>query len=120
MNNRLRNLTLVGSLLVSGAVGALLGGNAVKPQAPLAQVTLPVTQPIAALTGGAESALAAALPIVVVVTSVSISPASNSYCESVSLAPSDTSGLSSFSESWCGSGTTPRYPIGASATLSLP
>ena len=88
----------------------------------------PVALVIAAFVGGAVTdyairfpwpALAASLPVNVVVTQVSVVPASNTYCETVSLAPGDTSGLSSFSESWCGTGS-PRYPILASASIALP
>ena len=88
----------------------------------------PVALVLAALVGGAVTdyairypwpALAASLPVSVVVTQVSVVPASNTYCETVSLAPGDSSGLSSFSESWCGTGS-PRYNVLGTATISLP
>jgi hypothetical protein len=72
------------------------------------------------LMGGAQESSATALGVNVIVTEVSINPTANNYTESVSLAPGDTSGLSSFSESWQGPGTTPRYAIGGTATISLP
>ncbi len=73
----------------------------------------------------AHPSFAAALPVSVEVTDVSINNAANTYTESIALcvspcSPADTSGLSNFSESWTGPGTTPRYTIGASATIDLP
>lgn len=121
-----RILALASLVVFAGAVGAGLGANSVHPTAIPPSVAF--ARPSYAermLLGGAQQASAAALPVEVEVTALSINNSANSYTETVSLcvspcSPADTSGLSSFSESWTGSGTTPRYTIGSVASISLP
>ena len=95
-----RLMFLTALILVSGVTSSLLTVNAIRD--------------------GALPALATALGVNVIVSEVSINQAANSYCETVSLNTTDTSGLTNWNWSFCGTGTTPRYPIAGTATLSLP
>jgi hypothetical protein len=135
-----RIIPLAAMLLASGIGGALVA-NTVSSNNVMAIAVAPFTQHVtpkltvvrkgperpptaaqifAALDGKAKPANAASLPVSIIVTSASINQASNNYTESISLASGDTSGLSGWSWTFTGPGTTPRYPINATTTLSLP
>jgi hypothetical protein len=62
----------------------------------------------------------AALNVNVEITDVQVNPNGNNYTSTATLAPGDTSGLSNFTLTWTGPGTTPRYAPGATGTIILP
>ena len=116
------------ALIFSGATGALLASNALHPAQEPFHIVLqtgahqrgPHIARASALQGGAQRASAASLGVNVIVTAAQSNAATNSYTETVGLASNDTSGLTNWSMSWGGTGTTPRYALNATGTITLP
>ena len=115
------------ALMFSGATGALLASNALHPTQEPFHIVLQTGHGhvahftrASALQGGAQRASAATLGVNVIVTATQSNAATNSYTETVGLASNDTSGLTNWSMSWGGTGTTPRYALNATGTITLP
>ena len=123
-----RTLTLAALILASGVGGALLEANALHPAQEPFHIVLQTGAHqhgahftrASALQGGAQRASAASLGVNVIVTATQSNATTNSYTETVGLASNDTSGLTNWSMSWGGTGTTPRYALNATGTITLP
>ena len=124
----MKRLILALALIFSGATGALLASNALHPAQEPFHIVLQTGAHqhgahfarASALQGGAQRASAATLGVNVIVTATQSNAATNSYTETVGLASNDTSGLTNWSMSWGGTGTTPRYALNATGTITLP
>ncbi len=124
----MKRLMLALALIFSGATGALLASSALHPAQEPFHIVLQTGAHqhgahftrASALQGGAQRASAATLGVNVIVTATQSNAATNSYTETVGLASNDTSGLTNWSMSWGGTGTTPRYALNATGTITLP